>query len=172
MEIHCLAIAELLENNTFDGLDVYQLVSVLSIFCDLRLSDENKIYSPDYVNVDKKIIHNIKQVKKIYNKYYDLETKYETEFMFNYNLQFDLVEIVYNWAKCDSSEECQKILNDMQKWDIFIGNFSKAILKICNISFELENICNLTNKYDLLEVLKQVPNILQKFMITNNSLYI
>ena len=46
-EIHCLAVAELLENDAFDNLDVCQLVAVFSIFCDLRLSDENKIHSPD-----------------------------------------------------------------------------------------------------------------------------
>jgi superfamily II RNA helicase len=171
-EIHCLAVAELLENDAFNNLDVCELVAVFSVFCDLRLSDENKIYSPDYVKADEKIIVSIKKIKNYYNKYYDEETKYETEFMFNYNLQYDLVELVYTWAKSDTSEQCQKILNDMQQWDIFIGNFSKAILKICNIAYELENICKLSNKYDLLENLKKVPDTLQKFMITNSSLYI
>ena len=60
----------------------------------------------------------------------------------------------------------------MEQWDIFIGNFSKSILKICNIAYELENVCKITNKFDLLKKIKEVPGILQKFMITNSSLYI
>ena len=51
-EVHCLVMAEMISDNLFDGLDIYQLVSLFSIFCDLRLSDENKIYSVDHVNCD------------------------------------------------------------------------------------------------------------------------
>ncbi len=92
--------------------------------------------------------------------------------MFNYDIQYDLVELVHNWAKSEDSERCQHLLKDMGQWDIFIGNFSKAVLKICNIACELENVCKITNKYDLLKKIKEIPDILQKFMITNSSLYI
>ena len=171
-EVHCLAMAEMINDDLFDGLDVYQLVSLFSIFCDMRLSDENKIYSVGHVNCDDIIKSKVKTVKTMFNKYYDYETKHETEFMFNYDIQYDLVELVYNWGKSEDSERCQHLLKDMEQWDIFIGNFSKAILKICNIAYELENVCKMTNKYDLLEKVKKVPGVLQKFMITNSSLYI
>ena len=171
-EVHCLAMAEMINDDLFDSLDVYQLVSLFSIFCDMRLSDENKIYSVGNVNCDDIIKSKVKIVKSMFNKYYDYETKHETEFMFNYNIQYDLIELVYNWSKSEDSERCQHLLKDMEQWDIFIGNFSKAILKICNIASELENVCKMTNKYDLLKKIKDVPGILQKFMITNSSLYI
>ena len=171
-EVHCLAMAEMVNDNLFDSLDVYQLVAVFSIFCDLRLSDENKIYSVSHVNCDDTIKSKIKVIKKTFDKFYDYETKYQTEFMFNYDIQYDLIELVYNWGKSEDSVRCQQLLKDMEQWDIFIGNFSKSILKICNIAFELENVCKITNKYDLLEKVKKVPGVLQKFMITNSSLYI
>jgi superfamily II RNA helicase len=171
-EVHCLAMADMIDNNIFNDLDVYQLVSLFSIFCDLRLPEQNKIYSVSKINCGEKVKDKIKIVKKIFNKYYDIETKYETEFMFNYDIQYDLVELVHNWAKSEDSERCQHLLKDMGQWDIFIGNFSKAVLKICNIACELENVCKITNKYDLLKKIKEIPDILQKFMITNSSLYI
>jgi len=171
-EVHCLAMADMIDNNIFNDLDVYQLVSLFSIFCDLRLPEQNKIYSVSKINCNEKVKDKIKIVKKIFNKYYDIETKYETEFMFNYDIQYDLVELVHNWAKSEDSERCQHLLKDMGQWDIFIGNFSKAVLKICNIACELENVCKITNKYDLLKKIKEIPDILQKFMITNSSLYI
>ena len=92
--------------------------------------------------------------------------------MFNYQLQYDLVEIVYKWSKVENENESLKILCELKKWDIHIGNFSKAILKICNIAMELENICLLENNLELLKKLKQVPEKLKKFVITNQSLYL
>ena len=92
--------------------------------------------------------------------------------MFNYELQYDLVELVYKWTKAENESESLLILEELKKWDIHIGNFSKAILKICNIAMELENICLLQNDLTLLKKLKEIPFKLKKFVITNQSLYL
>jgi superfamily II RNA helicase len=172
-EIHCLSIADLLVNqDLLKGLDVFEIVSVLSIFCSLRLPDCNKIFSIDYANVNDKIKENIKQIKKGLDKYYDEETMHETNFLFNYEIQYDLAEIVYKWAKSEDEIECQNIIIGMQKWDIYIGNFTKAILKICNVAMEMENVCLIQNNLELLKKLREVSNKLKKFIVTNQSLYI
>ena len=140
-EIHSLAISDLLHNeHIFSNLNVVELVSVLSIFCDIRLSDDNKIFSIESTNVNENIRKNIKMIKKVIDCYYDKETFYETNFTFNYTIQYDLVEMVYKWANCNDEVQCQLIIKEMEQWDIYIGNFTKAILKICNIAMELENV--------------------------------
>ena len=172
-EIHCLAISDLIFNEkAFSNLNVMELVSVLSVFCDIRLSDDNKIYSIDYVSANDKIKTAVKKIKSMYNKYYDEETTYETNFMFNYEIQYDLIEMVYKWANCDDEVQCQLIIKEMEQWDIYIGNFTKAILKICNIAMEMENICLIQNNLELLSVLKEVSHTLMKFIVTNQSLYL
>jgi hypothetical protein len=172
-EIHCLAISDLIFNEkAFSNLNVMELVSVLSVFCDIRLSDDNKIYSIDYVSANDKIKTAVKKIKSMYNKYYDEETTYETNFMFNYEIQYDLIEMVYKWANCDDEIQCQLIIKEMEQWDIYIGNFTKAILKICNIAMEMENICLIQNNLELLSVLKEVSHTLMKFIVTNQSLYL
>tara|TARA_B100001093_G_scaffold519498_1_gene608809 strand:+ start:1632 stop:4127 length:2496 start_codon:yes stop_codon:yes gene_type:complete len=172
-EIHCLAISDLIFNEkAFSNLNVMELVSVLSVFCDIRLSDDNKIYSIDYVSANDKIKTAVKKIKSMYNKYYDEETTYETNFMFNYEIQYDLIEMVYKWANCNDEVQCQLIIKEMGQWDIYIGNFTKAILKICNIAMEMENICLIQNNLELLSVLKEVPHTLMKFIVTNQSLYL
>jgi superfamily II RNA helicase len=171
-EIHSLAFVEVLLNKTFNNLTVEKLAAVLSIFCDVRLSDENKIFNEKYAIDDEEVIASIGEIKKQYNKYYDIETANQTAFMFNYELQYDLVEIVYKWSKVENENESLKILGELKKWDIHIGNFSKAILKICNIAMELENICLLENNLELLKKLKQIPEKIKKFVITNQSLYL
>jgi superfamily II RNA helicase len=171
-EIHSLAFVEVLINKSLNNLTVEKLAAVLSIFCDVRLSDENKIFNEKYAIDDEEVTESIGEIKKQYNKYYDIETANQTAFMFNYELQYDLVEIVYKWSKVENENESLKILGELKKWDIHIGNFSKAILKICNIVMELENICLLENNLELLKKLKQVPEKLKKFVITNQSLYL
>jgi len=172
-EIHCLVIADLLVNdNLFSSLNVIEITSVLSIFCSIRLSDNYKIFSINYANANDKIKSSVKKIEKSLNKYYDEETMFETNFLFNYEIQYDLVEIVYKWASCEDEIECQNIIKEMGQWDIYIGNFTKAILKICNIASELENVCLIQNNLDLLKKLREVSNKLKKFIVTNQSLYI
>ena len=171
-EIHSLAISDILVDKTLNNLTVEKLVAVFSIFCDIRLSDENKIFNEKYAIDDEEIVLAIKKVKEKYNKYYDIETNNKTAFMFNYELQYDLVDLVYKWTKAENENESLLILEELKKWDIHIGNFSKAILKICNIAMELENICLLQNDLTLLKKLKEIPFKLKKFVITNQSLYL
>ena len=171
-EIHSLAISDILVDKTLHNLTVEKLVAVFSIFCDIRLSDENKIFNEKYAIDDEEIVLAIKNVKEKYNKYYDIETNNKTAFMFNYELQYDLVDLVYKWTKAENENESLLILEELKKWDIHIGNFSKAILKICNIAMELENICLLQNDLTLLKKLKEIPFKLKKFVITNQSLYL
>tara|TARA_B110000261_G_C13092823_1_gene360568 strand:+ start:1740 stop:4211 length:2472 start_codon:yes stop_codon:yes gene_type:complete len=171
-EIHSLAISDILVDKTLNNLTVEKLVAVFSIFCDIRLSDENKIFNEKYAIDDEEIVLAIKKVKEKYNKYYDIETNNKTAFMFNYDLQYDLVDLVYKWTKAENENESLLILEELKKWDIHIGNFSKAILKICNIAMELENICLLQNDLTLLKKLKEIPFKLKKFVITNQSLYL
>ena len=60
----------------------------------------------------------------------------------------------------------------MEQWDIYIGNFTKAILKICNIAMEMENACLIQNNLELLKTLREVSEKLKKFIVTNQSLYL
>ena len=166
-------MADLIYNkNVFENLNVIELTSVLSIFCDIRLSEENTIFSIDYVNANNKIKNSVRMIKQVYEKYYDEETSYETNFMFNYEIRYDLIEMVYRWASSTNEVECQLIIKEMEEWDIYIGNFTKAILKICNIAMELENVCLIQNNLELLTILKQVSDTLKKFIVTNQSLYL
>ena len=55
---------------------------------------------------------------------------------------------------------------------IFLGEFVKAMLKLCNICMELEKVCELTNDIELLQSLKTVPLLIMKFVVTNQSLYV
>jgi hypothetical protein len=63
----------------------------------------------------------------------------------------------------------QKMESEKQ---IFLGEFVKALLKINNISHEVEKIAELINNVELLYKLKQISVKTLKFVATNQSLYI
>ena len=67
---------------------------------------------------------------------------------------------------CDYNYECE------YNYDIFTGEFIKAILKINNMVNELKNITEYTGNVELLHKLTQIPELTLKFIATNQSLYI
>jgi hypothetical protein len=56
--------------------------------------------------------------------------------------------------------------------DIFLGEFVKALLKINNISAELEKVAELTGNISFLSKLREIPNMTLKYVVTNQSLYV
>ena len=56
--------------------------------------------------------------------------------------------------------------------DIFLGEFIKAILKINNITAEMEKIAEMLGDIEFLSILKKVPQLTLKFVATTQSLYV
>jgi hypothetical protein len=53
-----------------------------------------------------------------------------------------------------------------------LGEFVKAILKVAAIAVEISAVAELIGDMELLQKCKEVPEILQKFVATNQSLYV
>ena len=58
------------------------------------------------------------------------------------------------------------------KWDISLGDFVKAILKINNIIQELEKAATISENLSLVDKLRNIPILTLKSCITNQSLYL
>jgi hypothetical protein len=56
--------------------------------------------------------------------------------------------------------------------EIFLGEFVKAVLKINNVACEIEKIAEMSGNMELLEKVKQIPELTLKFVATNQSLYV
>ena len=172
-EIHCLAIAELIHRKKLTDLSTEELVAVLSSFTPVRLSDENKVWEINEIqNCTTNIKKSLIQIKKVYNEYYDMETKEETNFIYNYNLQYDTCELAYKWCFATNEIECKRIYEEAKYYGIFVGEWVKIMLKINNIAKELEKVCEITNNLELLDKLKKIPIVTLKSVVTNQSLYL
>lgn len=171
-ETHSLATAETLYENYFDDLTVEELISVISIFTPLKLSEENS-----YVNINDTLVNNnIKRVvtiiKKKLHKYYDIETAHQTNFTNSYDIHYNMCEFMYQWCFAEDDIACRKIYDEAKSYDIYMGEFVKCILKIVNIANELQKACIVQENIKLLHTLSFVKEKMLKSVATNQSLYV
>jgi superfamily II RNA helicase len=170
-EVPCLIFADLVLNNVFASFSAYEMVGILSCFTNVKVPDDRKSFLPvsDYKNVARLL----KEIHDSCNKFVDLELKNGINTGTDYDMIFDLTDYMMFWAECDSEPECKLLLQRMsEEKDIFLGEFVKAILKVVAITVELSAVAELIGDIELLQKCKEVPEILQKFVATNQSLYV
>ena len=170
-ETHCLVFSQLFQENVFDSLSTVQLVSLFSCLTNIVVKDEKKNYVPRVDDVSFKNI--IFKVKNMYNDYITKETNLNINSGIEYTYHYDLLNYVDKWCYCENVEECKKLLQELaDEKEIFLGEFVKALLKINNISSELEKIAEMTGNMALLSKLKEIPTMTLKYVVTNQSLYV
>jgi superfamily II RNA helicase len=170
-EVHCLVFAELLENNIFDKLTAMQIASLLSCFTNISVSEDFKEHLPFIHDTDVNDI--ITRITEMYNNYQDKEMRIGLNTGIDYYIHYDLLKYLGEWTEAQNIAECKLVLQKLaEEKNIFLGEFVKAILKINNISSEMEKIAELTGNILLLSKLKEIPLMTLKYVITNQSLYI
>lgn len=170
-EIHCLTFAKLLESGALDALDTRQLMAIFSCFTNVTVSDEYKsLHVPVSCEAIQPVIH---AIVSSYGECQDFETKYQINTGVDYAIHYDLMEYVTSWAGCDTTQECKYVLQGLEnEKGIFLGEFVKAIMKINNIAAEMEKIAESIGNIALLNKLREIPRLTQKFVATNQSLYV
>jgi hypothetical protein len=109
----------------------------------------------------------------MYSNYQKKETELGINSGSDYNIHFDLLKYTSEWCEAQSVEECKLLLQKIgEEKEIFLGEFVKALLKINNISAEMEKIAELTGNIAFLSKLKEIPNMTLKYVVTNQSLYV
>ena len=170
-ELHCLVFAELFDKEILDDLTSRQLVSVFSCFTNVSIQDELKALIP---KSDDKITQSIViKIKEMYDEYQQKELINNINTGTDYEFHFDLLDYVIKWCDCYSIEDCKFLLQNLEKEKgIFLGEFVKALLKINNISNEMEKVAELTGNIQFLSKLKEIPTMTLKYVVTNQSLYV
>ena len=171
-EMHPLACVDMMTNGNLDDLSVEELISVLSIFTPIKISEEEAYVDVNHTNVNDKIKKTVKMWKMNLDKYYDIETKYQTNFTDSYNIHYDMCEFMYKWCFAEDEIACKSIYEEAKKYNIYMGEFVKAILKIVNICSELEKAAIVQENVKLLHTVSLVRDKVLKSVATNQSLYV
>jgi len=170
-EAHALALTDLLlETNYLEKMDTKQIIGLLSIFANIRVSDEYKQWFVPFKYIYLKTV--IEYMGDRIQTYEAVEREKHIYFT-GTETQNDIVSYVIQWCDCTNETDCKKILETMTyNTGIFIGDFVKALLKINNIATEMESVCLEKNQLALLEKVREIPVKTLKFVATNQSLYV
>ena len=170
-EVPCLLFTNLVLNDRFRLFSTVELVGFLSCFTNIKVSDDKKCLIP--VSENKKVKQLIQETYESTLILSDWEIKNGCDTGTDYSMIFDITDYIMLWSRSESEQECRLLLLEMSaEKDIFLGEFVKAILKIVAIAAELAAVAELVGDMELLEKLRQVPLTLQKFVATNQSLYV
>lgn len=170
-ETHCLVFADLLENKQFDHLTTTQLVSLFSCFTNIAVQEDLKALVPQ--TQDQKVKNMVTLINEQYNRYQDTELRRGIVSGMDYSIHYDLLEYTNEWCNATDIESCKFLLQKIgEEKEIFLGEFVKALLKINNISCEMEKIAEMTGNIEFLSKLKEIPGLTLKYVVTNQSLYV
>ena len=173
-EIHPLIGSQLYQMLSEKVPTVVQVVTIFSMFADLRVPEDTRRITPNIT--DPVIKEIVKDVIKLSEHYATEELKHGTYTGIVYDdlLQYDLLEEMKEWIQCDTEHQCKYFIQTTlhQEREISVGDFTKAVLKIIVIIKEFETICELLANLPLLSVLKQVEPLISKYVATSQSLYV
>jgi superfamily II RNA helicase len=170
-EVHCLVFARLLEDETIINLSVIQLIALFSCFTNISVQEGVQDFTPRTDDdVLKQVIYS---VSKMYSEYEERESLLRINTGADYTIHYDLLNYVEDWTECECVEDCRNVLSRLsEEKEIFLGEFVKALLKINNISCEMEQIAEQMGNIEFLSKLKQIPELTLKYVVTNQSLYV
>lgn len=160
-EVNCLAFAKILFENQLNNLTPTQIVGFLSCFTEIRVSEDIRQVKP--CSKDEQINELLNKMSEYYN-YYDDGIKY--------NKHYDIIDETLRWCNSTTYEECIEIIKQLESKKIFLGEFSRALLKINNIVNELIKVTKLNENVELEHKLSQVRELTLKFVVCNQSLYL
>ena len=152
-----------------DSLNVSGIISVFSCF-----TDENRNQNMDlnFENIPLEIQNEIFQINKIHNEFQDILDRRKLFFSRNETYDTSFVKYIYKWCTSNTQQECISVLREyLSENDNFIGQFVKKILKIVNISREIEKMCETSRNISLLSKIKEIEEKLLKSIVTTQSLY-
>lgn len=170
-EIPGMAIAKMLNDRVF-RTNPTELAAVLSMFTEVRVRDEDSIDSRNalrYVDTPTLLETIEKDLSATENLELTLNQPYDAE---KYQYQYNIYDAIYEWCGAKTEAETRAILAELEKYGIFAGEFVKAILKVQNIVRELSEASELIEDLELKETLSKIPELLLKFIATNQSLYV
>ena len=173
-EIHPLIVSELLESwDHFANFTPIQLVGLFSCFTGVRLPQDEKMNFPDCDDAFLKF--KIEELIHGYEKYDTLEGELYLQTGIHYEnaLIFDLIDLSMEWCKCEDELTCRQFIeNEVKQYNISIGDFTKAMLKIVTISKEWMNIFEQLHYVEAQHKFSLIEPMVLKYVMTSQSLYV
>jgi superfamily II RNA helicase len=159
--------------NNFEDFGPKDLVAFFSLFTDVRVNEECRIY-PGFSNYCDQPFMNekIKSFEKVRSELLVLEESHGIHMKDTGldGLCYDLIDCMYAWCECTNEAECKSVISEIEANGVSIGDFTKAILKISTLGREVMGAT--TSCVELAHKLSQIDGLILKYVATNQSLYL
>jgi len=169
-EVNCILWAQLLIDKYLSGLTSIEIVGVLSCFLDIKIKEEMRFISPSSKNETVNTF--VRDCSLKLNNIIKFEGDNELYTGLDNEIQYDLVDLAMDWCKSSNAEECKVVLQKLEEFGIFLGDFAKSMLSLVNICLEFEMVAEIVGDVVLLHKLKEIPSLVMKYIVANQTLYI
>jgi superfamily II RNA helicase len=170
-EVNCIVFADIIVSGMFKTLSTKEMIGIFSCFTNIKVSEDKRELFP--LSKSKLVTEYVSEINNKYILCLETELDKQIDSGLQYDIHFDLIDYTMDWSECETEAECKHLLQSLfVEKGVFLGEFVKAILKINNISAELEKVAETMGDLEMLQKLKEVPIKTQKFVATNQSLYI
>jgi len=172
-EIHPLLGSQLFQLLTVSQPTAKDVIVLFSLFTDLRVPEDQKRFG---VTMENPFIKSAVNKLNAWSEDYatvELKSGTYTGIVYDELFQYDLMEEMAGWCDCNTEEECKYFIQTkLSNREISLGDFTKAILKICVITKEFISICEMVGNMDMLFIMKQIEPLICKYVATSQSLYV
>jgi superfamily II RNA helicase len=164
-ECNEILFPEIIMNDIFKELNVLEVIGILSMFIKTKpLDEEYLVYDHHTLNISKKMKESIDKMFNISENLYQMEQNYQIKLETDWDLNLNMIVPSMIWAS-------GKLFSEIY-YDNFEGNFIKDMIKIGNISKDLEVMAEFLGKLELMAKCSRIESLVVRDMVTIDSLYI
>jgi superfamily II RNA helicase len=154
--------------DNFKDLNTVDLILLFSVYNNTRLVD-NRETLPTTLNLN--LVNTLKQLNILHTSIVN-QASMRQIVAFEEEINYNMI-CIEEWLYIDTEEDAIIFLNKIKcEYGLSVGDFSKAAMKIINISLEMTNVANYIHDIELAHKLSTIGTLIEKFIITNQSLYV
>jgi antiviral helicase SKI2 len=164
-ECNEILLSEMIINNFFNGLNIAEIVGLLSVFAQTKsLDDENRVNSVKSIDVSDKLKDKIQSLINMRDVFRINEEKHQLFVNTDWELNLDMVECAYKWVLGYN-------FNDLY-YDNWQGTFIKDMLKIDNLICTCEVLFSIVDNKKVVTKLMDSHEKILRDIVSSESLYL
>jgi len=173
-EIHPVINAILFSRwNQMTHFSPLQLIQYFITFTDIKVPEDFRKYNYGSENMFMK--SRIGEVNELMYEFIDMERDLDINTGIRYDsmLNYDFIDEIEGWVNAEDELQCKTFIQTVVYGkEVSVGDFTKAILKVSNITREFMNIAETSGNIELLQNLSKIDGLILKYVTTAQSLYV
>jgi len=163
-ECNEIIFTEALISGIFDELNEIELASILGIFCNTKLQEDEKRGNINSLQIPLKIKTKLQKLQTIIDTFQQKESNYKINVGNIWDMNLDMVEYTYYWASGVEFANLQFVN--------FEGNFIRDMIRIDNIAKDLIMMAELIGKLDVMNKASLINEKIVRDIVGFDSLYV